>query len=73
MATVVPRRAVESLDDATIDHQDTPLAEHSGVYLTNLEAEGTSPAHRANVRRCLNRIAADCRFVRLKELRLHSP
>jgi len=33
-----------------------------------LEAEGTSPEHRANVRRALDRLAADCRFNRLPDL-----
>ncbi len=51
-----------------IDHQQTPLAAHFAAYLMKLEAEGTSPAHRANVRRALKRLAADCRFNRLPDL-----
>ena len=51
-----------------IDHQQTRLAEHIAAYSTKLEAEGTSPAHRANVRRALDRLAADCRFNRLADL-----
>ena len=39
-----------------------PLAEHFAAYLDHQEAEGTSPAHRENVNRCLRRLAADCGF-----------
>ena len=38
------------------------------AYLMKLEAEGTSPVHRANVRRALDRLAADCQFNRLPDL-----
>ena len=51
-----------------IDHQERPLREHIDAYLLKLEAEGTSPAHRANVRRALLRLAADCQFKRLGSL-----
>ena len=58
-----------TVDEAgTIDHQGTPLAEQFDAYLMKLEAEGTSPVHRANVRRALDRLAADCRFKRLSDL-----
>ncbi len=53
---------------AAIDHQERPFGEHIDAYLTKLESEGTSPAHRANVRRNLQRLAADCRFTRLGSL-----
>ena len=55
-------------EDAVIDHQTTPLADHFDAYLTKLEAEGTSPMHRDNVERCLTRIASDCGFSRLVDL-----
>ena len=55
-------------EDAVIDHQPRPLADHFDSYLTNLEAEGTSPMHRDNVERCLTRIASDCGFTRLADL-----
>ena len=53
---------------AAIDYQERPIGEHIDAYLTKLEAEGTSPAHRGNVRRNLERLAADCRFRRLGDL-----
>ena len=52
----------------TIDHQGKPLTDQFDAYLMKLEAEGTSPVHRANVRRALDRLAADCRFNRLPDL-----
>ncbi|MCL4195044.1 MAG: site-specific integrase, partial [Thermoguttaceae bacterium] len=55
-------------EDAAVEHQAAPLATHVSAYLVTLEAEGTSPAHRANVERILKRLAADCRFNRLADL-----
>lgn len=68
-AELVKARVVTAAEDAIADHQGTPLAGHLAAYLLTLEAEGTSPAHRANVRRCLDRLAADCGFRRLGDLR----
>ncbi|MGD9647468.1 MAG: tyrosine-type recombinase/integrase [Pirellulales bacterium] len=56
-------------EDAVIDHQATPLAEHCDAYLLNLVAQGTSPVHRDNVKRCLDRVAGDCGFNRLADLK----
>ena len=53
---------------AAIDHQERSLTEQINVYLVKLESEGSSPVHRANVRRSLERLAADCRFTRLSDL-----
>jgi integrase len=55
-------------EDAVIDHQATPLAEHIDAYVLKLEANGVSPVHRDNVRRALDRLAADCRLGRLADL-----
>ena len=55
-------------EDSVADHQGTPLAGHLDAYLLRLEAEGTSPAHRINVRRCLDRLGTDCGFARLADL-----
>ncbi len=59
---------MSAAEDAVADYQDTPLAEHVNAYLTKLEAEGTSPDHWGNVRRCLHGIADDCRWTRLADL-----
>jgi len=68
-AELVKAKVMTAAEDAMSDHQDVPLGEHFGAYLTKLEADGTSPDHRGNVRRCLQRVAADCRFSTLADLR----
>ncbi len=63
------RGGLLTTDEANaIDHQERPFGEHIDAYLMKLEAEGASPAHRANVRRNLQRLAADCQFKRLGSL-----
>ena len=68
-AELVKAGVMTATEDAVADHQDTLLAEHVDAYLTNLEAAGTSPDHRGNVRWCLRCIAADCRFAKLADLK----
>ena len=36
-------KCLTAAEDAVIDHQGTPLADHIAAYLLKLEAEGTSP------------------------------
>ncbi len=67
-AELVKGEVISAAEDAVIDHQATPLADHITAYLTKLESEGATPMHRANVRRALDRLAADCRFARLADL-----
>ena len=67
-AVLVKGEVLTAAEDAIIDHQGTPLADHIDAYLLKLEAEGASPVHRANVRRVLHRLAADCQFKRLGNL-----
>jgi integrase len=66
-AVRVKGKILTAAEDRMIDHQETPLAEQFDAYIMKLEAEGTSPVHRANVRRALDRLAADCRFNRLPD------
>ncbi len=67
-AVRVKGRILTVAEDRMIDHQETPLGVHVDAYIGKLEAEGTSPVHRANVRRALDRLAADCHFKRLPDL-----
>ena len=67
-AELVKAKILTTAEDAVADHQHTSLDQHFAAYLTHLEAEGTSPAHRENVNRCLRRLAADCRFSKLADL-----
>ena len=53
-------------EDRIADHLTTPIGEHVAAYSTHLEAVGTSPKHRYETRRRLDRVVKDCRFA-------HSP
>ncbi len=67
-AELVKAGVLTPAEDAISDHQGTSLAEHFEAYLTKLEADGTTVDHRGNVRRCLTRVAKDCRFLKLGDL-----
>src|SRR5262249_49738449 len=57
-----------AVEAAVSDHHAMPLAKHFDAYLASLEAAGTCDVYRANVRRQLDRLAADCSFGRLSDL-----
>ena len=59
-AELVKGEVLTAAEDAVVDHQGTPLADHISAYLLKLEAEGTSTMHRDNVRRRL--APAGCRL-----------
>jgi hypothetical protein len=67
-AELVKAKVLTVAEDAVADHQGTPLGDHFPLYLTHLEAEGTSPDHRESVNRCLRRVAAECRLTMLADL-----
>jgi len=67
-AELVKAGVITASEDTVADHLQTPLAGHLDAYLLTLEAEETSPKHRKNVRRCLDRLTADCAFKRLADL-----
>lgn len=63
------RRGVITATEAAIgEHLSTPIAEHFAAYIASLEAAGTCKVYRANARRQLDRLAADCSFRRLADL-----
>ena len=53
----------------TAEHLATPIGEHFDAYLNALAAAGSVPMHRSNVKTYLNRLAADCGFGRLADLK----
>jgi integrase len=67
-AELVRSNVLTATEAAVGDHRPTPLAEHFGAYLAHLEAAGVTKEHRANVKRQLRRLAADCGFGRLADL-----
>ncbi len=64
-AELVKGKVLTVAEGAVADHNSLPIAEHFAAYLISLESQGVSPVHCDNVRRCLDRIAADCSFSTL--------
>jgi len=58
--------------EAVADQQATLLAGHFEAYLTHLEAKGVSDTYKANVQHNLTRVAVECGFNRLADLRRSS-
>jgi hypothetical protein len=67
-AELVRSGVLTAAESAIGDHQAELLAGHFDAYLLHLEASGASPKHRYEIRRQLNRLAADCAFGRLADL-----
>ena len=55
--------------DDVIDHQGTPLSGHFDVYLDHLAGKGTTADHRKTTRAYLDRLARDCSFSKLADLK----
>jgi hypothetical protein len=68
-AVRVKGKLVTAAQDAMIDHQETPLADHLEAYLVHLKAKGDSDVYLADTRRLANKIIAGCGFVRLADVR----
>lgn len=67
-AELVRSGVVKDSEDAAADHLRLPLSIHIAAYMMHLKAKGTAKAHRDNVKRQLDRIAADCGFSKLSQL-----
>ncbi|MFL5343107.1 MAG: tyrosine recombinase XerC, partial [Gemmataceae bacterium] len=68
-AELVRAGVITAAENGIGEHRGTPLGEHFDAYLANLEAAGVTKEHRANVKRQLRRLAADCSFGRLADLK----
>ncbi len=44
------------------------MPEHFNAYVAHLDAKGTTPKHRKERRRCLERVAKECRLTRLRDM-----
>ncbi len=55
-------------EERIADHLATPITQHVAAYVESMRLRGIVPMHRENVRRQLERILADCHFVRLSDL-----
>ena len=67
-AELVKANVMTAADDSIADHQDTPLAEHFGGYVTHLRAKGTSDVHIADTKRLATRLFNECRFGLLRDI-----
>ena len=64
------RAGVLSPADADVSrHARTPLEEHFTAFETRQQARGTDPKYRENTLRALQRVAADCAFGTLADVR----
>ena len=68
-AELVRSNVITAAEAAIGDHQAAPLAEHFNAYLTYLQAKGACKEHRSERRRQLRRLAGDCSFAALGDLR----
>lgn len=68
-AELVKAKVMTSAQDAIADFQGAPLEEHFKAYEEHLQAKGTSRIHREDTGRYLRRLAAECRFQVLADLR----
>jgi integrase len=67
------RAGVMTVTEASVgDHQSVPLAEHVNAYLAYLQTKGACEEHRSERGRQLRRLAADCSFATLPDLRRES-
>jgi integrase len=68
-AELVRSNVMTATEAAIGDHQAAPLADHFAAYIAHLEADGACKEHRATVKRQLERLAVDCSFRSLSDLR----
>ena len=55
-------------EDAVLDHQGAPLAEHVAAFIEHQQARGVTPKQIDNVRGRVNRVSTDCGWKRLADL-----
>jgi len=71
-AVRVKAKLLTEAEDAVADHLATPLGGHIADYIAALGAVATSAVYRDNVRRALERLAADCNCSTLVDLNRNS-
>ncbi len=67
-AELVKAGVVTAAEDATADHQGTPLAEHVAAFIDHQTAKGLNRIRIDNTRSRLGRLSAECGFQRLGDL-----
>ncbi len=66
-AVLVKGEVLTAAEDAIIDHQGTPLADHIAAFIDHQKAKGVSRRVKDTLSQ-LRRVAADCGFRRLADL-----
>jgi integrase len=66
---LIKAKVMTAGEDAAARHQETRFAEHLEAYIGSLEAAGACHAHRKERRRQLRRLATDCGWRTLADLR----
>ena len=66
-AELVRSEIISSAEDATADHQLTPLAQHFAAFHEHRTAKGLSSVRIANTKSRLDRLAEECGFGRLAD------
>ena len=67
-AARVKGKILTPAEDGMIDHQDTLLADHVAAFFEHQDAKGVTDKQINETRSRLDRVAADCKFVRLSDL-----
>ena len=67
-AELVRSEIISPAEDATADHQATPITDHFATYLDHLRARESSPVRVANMRSQFDRVSGECGFRRLSDL-----
>ena len=67
-AELVKGEVLTAAEDATIDHQTTPLADHIAAFVAHQKAKGLNRLRIQNTRSRLTRLADECRFYRLGDM-----
>ncbi len=68
-AELIRSNVMTAAEAATGDHQAVPLAKHLGAFDEHHQAKGVTRIHREDTGRYLRRLAADCSFPTLADLR----
>jgi integrase len=68
-AELVKAGVMTPKEDQIADHQGSALAEHFDGYEASQRSKGVTDGHRKETRRCLDRLAAECLFRRLSDLK----
>lgn len=67
-AELVKGEVLSSAEDAVIDHQSTPLADHIAAFVDHQKAKGVTSQHIADTHARLKCVSTGCGFDRLADL-----